>query len=464
MNKSIFKIILFLFILSFIIALLSIYSKITITNNKITMNKMNETFNYKKELISNLSNYIKNKNIVIDKNTIINSDEVLNSDLCDGSIFFDIKSDFTLHNINLSCNEDANQNIKSFSINDNSTIQNIISIDNGYLIISYDNKQEKNYIYKVDNNFETKWKNELTNVGKPGKYKYKGYLFENNRYYIVFNYEIIDESKPSALKDNMALITVDKNGYNYKLHFMMGLDINYLSKIVNVKDKSIIYNSDGEYIIYDTENETYDRYYYSQLLDYNHEKMIDLYNNVYYTYDQIYKIMYKYASSDYIIREYDLKNLTKDNKYVLLFDEYKPFLADNKLFIGYTELDSENNYTYFGIYVLDLDFNLIKDLKFSDTNYDISNYFDVNDKVKPKYNKIVDAKVIEDKLYIYSNGEFEGKEFPTINIVSLNDYSVESKVLNSFGKDNIKVLKYEKDKVSFYNVIDNMAYIIEYKY
>ena len=140
MNKSIFKIILFLFILSFIIALLSIYSKITITNNKITMNKMNETFNYKKELISNLSNYIKNKNIVIDKNTIINSDEVLNSDLCDGSIFFDIKSDFTLHNINLSCNEDANQNIKSFSINDNSTIQNIISIDNGYLIISYDNK------------------------------------------------------------------------------------------------------------------------------------------------------------------------------------------------------------------------------------------------------------------------------------------------------------------------------------
>ena len=57
MNKSIFKIILFLFILSFIIALLSIYSKITITNNKITMNKMNETFNYKKELISNLSNY-----------------------------------------------------------------------------------------------------------------------------------------------------------------------------------------------------------------------------------------------------------------------------------------------------------------------------------------------------------------------------------------------------------------------
>ena len=464
MDKKIIKYILIvLLVFSLIITTISIIAHIKKEKDITRDNNSRLVYNYKRDLIFNLNKYIKDKNIDITSTKSINSNDVINSDLCSGNILFDKKADLTLYKLDLKCNVENNnkQNIFGFKMDENIELMDLIKIDNGFFLISQDSVNNINYISLLDENFSTKWKEKIEGIYDNGLYTYKTHIFKSNKYYIALNYS----TNESISKKNMAILNVDKNSYNLNTFYIPGNSFDDLYKMEFENDSDIvIYDSSCYKIKYDTKNKIYDILNIGHNLDYDHEKLIGILDNTYYTYDHVFKTIYKYKDSENIIKEVDLKNIVKDKKiFILNFNEFKPFIANNRIFIGYQELDKNNKYTQMGILILDLDFNLIKDISFNDVKYDLN--FMMEDKSLPKTNIIKDGFVNDNKLYIYSIAEFKNTSLPIINEISLDNYKINTNIYSEINKnDDNKILKKGKNNMLLFNKLEDINYLIEYNY
>ena len=468
-RTKIIDLLLYSFFVFFLISILATYEHFKKNNNDEKLYNDISAIKYESELVNNLADYMDKNNITADFNTKINTNDIVKNDECNGEIGFDIKKDFIINNINLNCEKNENQKILSFSYKGNEKIENFISLDDGYLLIIYDEIKNISYLLKIDNNFETKWKQEINKYTYNGKFSYVYNYVKDNKYYIVFNYEVDDKDFPTLAEKLTALVTVDKNGLNYNTHFIKDVYFPSIKKIEVLNNIVTLFSSDTEYINYNVDNETFDKKNYGQALDYNHEKLIEYNNNIYYTYDHIYKILYKYPEPSYLMKEIDLVELLKDKQtFIYNYDEFSVFTAEHKIFVPYTEFDSEINYTYTGVLIFDLDYNLLKDISFSHEKYNLKGFIDDNNEVLPNYNKLNYINVIDNKLYVYSEGKYNNEYLMFVNIISLEDYSMIKKVYYNINiksdKNTKKILSSNDKSFLYFSSYGKMNFIVEYKY
>ena len=445
-RKTIIIILCILFVISLFFSIVSILEHNK--NKNIKIDDYLYALEYKKTLIDNLNDYIDNNNIDLKNSSTINVYNVLDRNICSGLINFNSKKDVIINDINLTC--DYKLDIKSITYNSTETIIDLVKLEKGYFLITYDEKELNNYVIKLDENFETEWKNKIDYSLDVNSVKYLGYHFEksNNKYYIILD---VVEKGYTYNKDHTIIASVDKNGYNFEVNIIRDLTIEDIYKIEVNKDTIFIYDTNNFVVGYDLKNNKTTKIIFGQDLDYNHEKLIGIKGGYYYTYEQVYKVLYKYIEPTDIYKELDLYKDTKEYTYPT-FDEFKPFIYEDNIYVRADKND------YSSILVYDLDFNYKKEISLKDIEYNSNNL--LNDKTS---NIILYLSIKDKYLYITSRVEYDNKKFITFNVYDIEketfkdnkiiDLDSEIKLLNNKGNEIMYYVSNKYDKRSIINIM-----------
>lgn len=437
-NKVIIIILSILFIISLffcIVSTLEHYKKDDSDTNDLV------ALEYKEALIDKLNDYIDNNNVDLKNGKSINVHKVLAGNICNGIINFNNKKDVIINDVNLAC--DYNLNITSITYNKDEKIIDLVKLENGYFLITYDEKKLDNYIIKLDEGFETEWKNKIDYTIKVDNVKYLGYHFEKsiNKYYIILN---VTEKGEIYSNAHTIVAMVDKNGYNFEINMINDLTIDDIYKIEIKKDTMFIYDKNCFVVGYDLKNKKTTRLEFGQNMDYNHEKLIGIDGGLYYTYEQVYKLLYKYSEPGNIVKSEDLFSKFKDYSFSL-FDDLNPIMKDNKIYI---KVDKD---AYSSLLVFDYDFNFIKEIKLEELEYTFGNLLENKTDIEMSGNELLYVSVNEKDINIVSRVIYNDKKYIAYNVYDLEKNKFVKNNIIDFDKEK-KLLNNKENEIEYYSV------------